>query len=103
MHGDDLVPLRVLHVCERLVSEYTSVIDNAVDGTERIDGGLDDRIAIFSRSLVSDCAATHLLNLTDHIVGVHEVVHYNVGANLCEGQAVCASDPRIINAVLANW
>ena len=106
VHLDDRIPLRLAHVREHAVAEDASVVDEDVEATERIDGGLDEAfgsVPIADVVAVGDRLPTHGLDLGDDIVrgalivalAVHrpaEVVDHDLGAVVGEEQCVLAPD-----------
>ena len=60
------------HVVERLVAQDAGIVDDDVDRAERVDGGLDDRLATLwgsDRVGVGDCFASGGLDLVHHELG----------------------------------
>jgi len=88
----DGVPEVGRHVCEGLVAEDAGVVDEDVYGAEGVDGGFDDGVAFFAAVLGGDGFATCLFDLGDDVVGVHEVVDDDFGAEGGEEETVCASE-----------
>ncbi len=82
------VPQIISHVSESLVSENTSVVDQNIDTTVSVDGGLDNSWAILARGLVAHGLSTELLDLLDNRLGVNQVVNHNLGAKFGELKAV---------------
>lgn len=85
---EDRVPQVVVHVGESLVTQDTSVVDQDINTTKGIDGGLDDILAILARCLVSNSLAAHLLDLLDNGLGVDEIVHNDGSAIFGKEQTV---------------
>ena len=90
--GHDWVPEIGGHVRKGLVAEDAGVVDEDVHGAEGVDGGFDDSVAIFAAVLGGDGFASCLFDLGDDVVGVHEVVDDDFGAEGGEEETVCASE-----------
>lgn len=69
MHLLDEVPVGVLEVLERDIPQDTSVVDEDVDGTESLDGSLDDLLAVLDGIVVGDGLSASLLNLLNDDIG----------------------------------
>ena len=69
MHLHDQIPVELAHLVEGYVAEDSSVVDDDVDGAERVHGSLDDLVTKFDGIIVSDGCATVLLDLSDNEVG----------------------------------
>jgi hypothetical protein len=69
VHAEDDVPIGGGHLREADVAQNARVVDENVDAPERVDGGLDDLVAVFDRVVVRDRGATGGLDLFDHLVG----------------------------------
>ena len=93
-----------VHVVERLVAQDAGVVDDDVDGAERVDRGLHDRLAAFGcgdRVGVGDGLAAGGLDLVDDelggtlvaaraVDGAAEIVHHDQRAALGEHAARAA-------------
>ena len=66
---EDQVPILILHVLEADISEDSGIVDEDVDAAERLDGCVDDLVAVLDRIVVGDGLAAGLLDLIDHDIG----------------------------------
>ena len=69
MHRHDEVPVLVGHVLEADVAQDAGVVDEHVDTAVRLDGSLDDLVAILDAVVVGSRLAARGLDLLDDKVG----------------------------------
>ena len=107
MHGDHRVEQLGVHVVERLVAQDAGVVDDDVDGAERVDRALHDRLAALrcgDRIGVGDGFAARVLDLVDDVLGgplvaagavdgAAEIVHHDQRAALGEHQRMLPAEP----------
>lgn len=62
------VPVLVLDVLEADVSQDTSIVDQDINATKRLDGRLDDLLAVLDRVVVGDGLAARGLDLVDNYI-----------------------------------
>lgn len=62
---DNQVPVLVLDVLEADVTQDAGVVDEDIDATEGLDGGVDDALAVLDRVVVCDSLAAGCLDLVD--------------------------------------
>ncbi len=106
MHLDDGVPLGLGHVGEHAVTQDAGVVDDGIEPTEVLDGGVDEALSAFPVGdvvAVDDRFAAHALDLFDDLVSRRlitagsidrcpEVVDDHLGAVLGEHQGIFATD-----------
>jgi hypothetical protein len=73
VYFDDQVPILILHVLKADIAEDTSVVDEDVDATERLDGGFDDPLAVFDTVVVSYGLAAGGFDLVYDYIGGLEI------------------------------
>ena len=69
MHGNNQIPVLVLHVLEADVSQDTGVVDQHVDAAVVLDGRLDDLLAVRDAVVVGYCLAARGFDLVDDDIG----------------------------------
>jgi hypothetical protein len=70
---EDQVPVLVLHVLEADIAQDTGVVDQDVDPAERLDGGVDNLLAVLDAVVVGYCLAACGFDLVDdNICGLEE-------------------------------
>lgn len=65
MDSDNQIPVLICYVLEADVAENAGVVDQDVDATVALDGGLDDLVAILDAVVVGNCLAACGLDLLD--------------------------------------
>ena len=65
VHLHDQVPVLVLHVLESDIAENAGIVDEDIDAAERINGSLDDGLAVLDRIIVGDGLAAGSADLLD--------------------------------------
>jgi len=93
MDGDDLIPQFVIHVCKCLITQDTGIVDNHVDPTVRINGGLDASIAVLGGGLDWNSFATAPADFIDNVIRINQVVDNNLGSVFGKEQAVSSTKP----------
>jgi hypothetical protein len=63
------VPIFILHVLEANVSEDARIVDENIYAPERLDGSLDNCVAVLDTVVVGNGLAASLLDLVDDHVG----------------------------------
>ena len=66
----DQIPVLVFHVLEADITEDTGIVDENIYPAERLDGSLNDGLAILHAVVIGDGLAAGLLNLLDDEIGV---------------------------------
>jgi hypothetical protein len=65
VHLEDEVPVLVLHVLEADIAQDASIVDEDIDAPKRLDGRLDDPVAILDAVVVGYCLAARGFDLVD--------------------------------------
>jgi hypothetical protein len=69
VHVVDEIPVRLLHVLEADVAQDAGIVDEDVDAPKRVNGRLDDGLALLDRVVVGDGLASSGADLVDDLVG----------------------------------
>ena len=66
VYSIDQIPVRVFHVLEADVSKDASIVEEDVNATEGVNGGLDDLLAILDTVVVGNSLAACSSDLVDY-------------------------------------
>lgn len=69
MHLDNQLPIRVLHILERNISQDSSIVEEDVYSSELLYCSLDNLLSVFYRVVVGDGFSSRLADLFDDEVG----------------------------------
>lgn len=69
MNPVDQIPILILHVLEADIPQDTGIVEEHIDATEVLDGGLNDRLAVLDAVVVGDRLAAGGADLVDHDIG----------------------------------
>ena len=69
MDLDDQIPILILHILETDISQDPGIVDEHIDPPKRLDGRLDDLLAVFNAVVVCDRLAASGFDLVDDYVG----------------------------------
>lgn len=79
MNIHNLIPLGIFHIMEGLVSQNTRVVNYDIDPTIGVNSRLDNGLAVFSRSSVTDGFTAIPYNLVNDVVRVHKIIYDDGG------------------------
>ena len=69
MHFKNKVPVLILHLLERDVSQNPSIVNQNIYTLEMVDCSLDDLVSELDGVVVGHCFSAFGLNLGDHLIG----------------------------------
>lgn len=78
MHFVDKIPILLLHVPEANIPKDTSIVDEDIDTSEVLDGGINDLLAILDAVVVGYGLAAGGFDLVDYNIGsleAHAISH----------------------------
>lgn len=93
VHIGDQLEVQIGHLLELGIAQDSGVVDHHMDRSKRLDGGLDDLLAVQHVVVVGNGLSAQLADLLDHQVGrfgvsalatesAAQVVHHHLGASL---------------------